>query len=185
MPNKDRTMDATELTANFRAARAALISHPGRPFAASRKALTALTDEWLEGLWRLAGGPDAGTSLIAVGGHGRGELSPGSDVDLLLLSRNPDVGQVAERIWYPIWDSGIKLDHSTRTLPEARRMAAQDIRVVLGLLDARVICGDAMAGQALRSSILADWRALAPKRLDELRLMVEQRTETFGTRSLA
>ena len=56
--------------------------------------------------------------LVAVGGYGRGELTLGSDLDLLLLHKAgaPEAARVAERIWYPIWDSGLRLDHSVRTV---------------------------------------------------------------------
>ena len=49
---------------------------------------------------------------------------------------------LADRLWYPIWDAGVKLDHSVRTVPEARRVAADDLRALLGLLDLRHIAGD-------------------------------------------
>lgn len=180
LPPKGAARDAATLTESFRLARAELIGRQGRPDSVSRRELTALTDSWLEGLWRAAGGPESGATLVAVGGHGRGDLAPGSDLDLLLLHRGADIAQVAERIWYPIWDAGVKLDHSTRTGAEARRLAAKDLRVVLGLLDARVVAGDEAVVSTLRSSVLADWRALANKRLEELHLMVEQRRERFG-----
>ena len=77
----------------------------------------------------------------AVGGYGRGDLAPGSDLDLLMLHRGRTSGDMPDRVWYPVWDSGTKLDHSVRTPAEARRLAAKDLRVVLGLLDARTVAG--------------------------------------------
>src|SRR5437867_6200100 len=66
-------------------------------------------DAWLTTLFE----PRAeSVALVAVGGYGRGELAPGSDLDVLLVhSGRRDVKPVAERIWYPIWDAGIKLGH--------------------------------------------------------------------------
>ena len=123
-----------------------------------------------------------GVCLVAVGGHGRQELAPGSDLDLVLLHRiDPRrAAAIAQELWYPIWDAGIALDHSVRTVAEARRLASEDIKVILGLLDLRVIAGDVTIGEQLRKAIYADWRATAPKRIGELRSLVDQRKELFG-----
>ncbi|MFD7811111.1 [protein-PII] uridylyltransferase, partial [Streptomyces cellulosae] len=148
-----------------------------------RSALAALTDEWLAGLFA-AGAPGArGVSLVAVGGYGRAELSPRSDLDLLLLHDGSDPGTVsklADRLWYPVWDLGIALDHSVRTPAEARKTAGEDLKVQLGLLDARHIAGDLGLTTALRTTVLADWRNQAPKRLPALRELCEERAARQG-----
>ncbi|MFE0136931.1 [protein-PII] uridylyltransferase, partial [Streptomyces sp. NPDC059037] len=148
-----------------------------------RSALADLTDDWLTGLFTAAGAPK-GTSLVAVGGYGRGELSPRSDLDLLLLhDGSADAGEVAslaDRIWYPVWDLGLALDHSVRTPVEARKTAGDDLKVQLGLLDARHIAGDLGLTAGLRTAVLADWRNLAPKRLPDLRELCEERAERQG-----
>ncbi len=120
-----------------------------------------------------------------MGGYGRGELTLGSDLDLLLLHKAgaPEAARVAERIWYPIWDSGLRLDHSVRTVSEARRLASEDIKVVLGLLDARVIAGDASLAEQLQGAVLSDWRAMADKRLPDLQALVMDRRKKFGEAS--
>jgi hypothetical protein len=62
--------------------------------------------------------PDVGVALVAVGGYGRGELAPYSDLDVVLVHDDGvDDGELAEQLWYPLWDSGAKLDHSVRSLP--------------------------------------------------------------------
>ncbi|MFR9795802.1 [protein-PII] uridylyltransferase [Streptomyces sp. MS06] len=147
-----------------------------------RAALSELTDQWLAGLF---GGADApsGASLVAVGGYGRGELSPRSDLDLLLLHDGSDpkaVAALADRLWYPVWDLGLALDHSVRTPAEARRTAGEDLKVQLGLLDARHLAGDPQLTAQLRSTVLADWRNQAPKRLPELRELCSDRAERQG-----
>src|SRR5690606_36363699 len=91
-----------------------------------------------------------------------------------------EVANVAERIWYPVWDTGLRLDHSVRTPAQARRLAGQDLRVVLGLLDARTVIGDDRLTVETRSSVLGDWRAMAPQRVDELRAFVEERKDSNG-----
>jgi [protein-PII] uridylyltransferase len=175
---------AEEATSTYAGARAELLARPGAPGAARRRALTALTDDWLHALYVASGAGEIGAALVAVGGYGRGDLAPGSDLDLLLLhpaNADPaDVTVVADRLWYPVWDAGLKLDHSVRAPAEARRLAAQDIKVVLGLLDARTVVGDDGLTKQVRESVLGDWRALAPRRLDELRLGVEERTARSG-----
>ncbi|WP_431684006.1 [protein-PII] uridylyltransferase [Kitasatospora sp. KL5] len=161
------------------AARTRLLADPGLGGAARRTALARLTDGWLAGLYRDAGAP-AGTALVAVGGYGRGELSPRSDLDVLLLHEGPIDPRLPERIWYPVWDSGAALDHSVRTLDEARTVAAEDLKAQLGLLDARHIAGDAALTAGLRSTLLADWRAGAAGRLPELQQLCAERAERHG-----
>ncbi|MFD7487718.1 [protein-PII] uridylyltransferase, partial [Streptomyces mirabilis] len=148
-----------------------------------RAALAELTDEWLTGLFGAGAEGLRGVSLVAVGGYGRGELSPRSDLDLLLLHDGADSGTVAalaDRIWYPIWDLGLALDHSVRTPGEARKTAGGDLKVQLGLLDARHIAGDLGLTAGLRTAILADWRNQAPKRLPELQELCAERAERQG-----
>lgn len=168
--------------AEFKAERSQLITAPwSPPGAARRRALADLTDGWISSLFDNANAPSSGVSLVAVGGYGRRELSPGSDIDLVLMhSANTKVSEIADAIWYPIWDSGLRLDHSVRTPAQARRMANSDLKVMLGLLDSRTVAGDDSLLSSLRTSALADWRARAASRLGELREMVQVRRHTFG-----
>jgi [protein-PII] uridylyltransferase len=120
-------------------------------------------------------------ALVAVGGYGRRELLPGSDLDVLLLhAGRPDISAVADRIWYPIWDSGISLDHAVRTPREGREVALGDLRAALGLLHARHVAGDPGLTAELRLGVLADWRAAAGTRLAELQAMHTERAERSG-----
>ncbi len=157
----------------------------GAGSAMRRRGLAALTDSWLRRVFEDAveatGGDPAKAALVAVGGYGRGELAPGSDLDLVLLHADRDaVGALAEKIWYPVWDSGVHLDHAVRTFEEARRLAGSDLAVLLGLLDARPVAGDqAMVGR-LRTAVLGDWRAAARRRLPELRESWDARGERAG-----
>ncbi|MFE5690742.1 [protein-PII] uridylyltransferase, partial [Streptomyces sp. NPDC056512] len=143
-----------------------------------------LTDGWLGELFTAGARELTGVSLVAVGGYGRGELSPRSDLDLLLL-HDGDAGpgaiaSLADHVWYPVWDLGLALDHSVRTPAEARKTAGEDLKVQLGLLDARHIAGDAGLTAGLRTAVLADWRNQAPKRLPELRDLCDERAERQG-----
>lgn len=150
---------------HLRAGRLAVLRRTDLTGAALRRALVDTTDAWLAE--RISDRTDV--AIVAVGGYGRCEPSPGSDLDLVLLHRDSDdVRQLAEEVWYPIWDAGVKLDHSVRTVAQARAVARQDLKAVLGLLDARHVCGDAGLTEELRSSVLADWRRDARRRLPEL-----------------
>ncbi len=85
-------------------------------------------------------------ALVAVGGYGRGELAPFSDIDLMFLSplkATAWVEQVVESLLYTLWDLGLKVGHSTRTVDEAIRMARADLSVRTALLEARYLWGDA------------------------------------------
>ncbi|MEU0044326.1 [protein-PII] uridylyltransferase [Streptomyces werraensis] len=167
----------------YAAARLRLLNEKARSGPPRRSALAGLTDEWLAGLFAAAAPGARGVSLVAVGGYGRAELSPRSDLDLLLLhdgSAPETVSALADRLWYPVWDLGLALDHSVRTPAEARKTAGEDLKVQLGLLDARHIAGDLGLTTALRTTVLADWRNQAPKRLPALRELCEERAARHG-----
>jgi [protein-PII] uridylyltransferase len=126
-------------------------------------------------------GAEPGVALVAVGGYGRKELLPGSDLDVLMLHDGRDgIARIADRIWYPVWDSGARLDHAVRTVPQARRVARNDLKVALGLLYARHIAGDADLTTRLREGALEDWRSNARTRLAELKALHEERTRLHG-----
>jgi [protein-PII] uridylyltransferase len=126
-------------------------------------------------------GAEPGVALVAVGGYGRKELLPGSDLDVLLLHDGRDgIARIADRIWYPVWDSGARLDHAVRTVPQARRVARNDLKVALGLLYARHVAGDPDLTNRLREGALEDWRSNARTRLAELKALHEERTRLYG-----
>ncbi|GAB3305856.1 [protein-PII] uridylyltransferase [Epidermidibacterium keratini] len=135
-------------------------------------------DDWLRTLVP----PDAPVALVAVGGLGREEVAPYSDIDLVLLHDLParKVREVADSIWYPIWDSGIGLDHAVRTVADTARLAASDVKVALGLLDVRYIAGDRALADDARAQIAAAWRQNAARRAEQLQQMAIERAEAFG-----
>jgi len=161
---------------SLRAAWDELVSGPLRR-AELRAALADLADSWLTD----ALGDESGVALVAVGGYGRRALAPGSDLDVVLLhAGRTDVKDLAEKIWYPIWDSGIKLDHSVRTVNEAAAVARDDLKAMLGLLDARHVAGDPELSASLRTQVLTAWRRDARRRLPEVRTAVLERAEKYG-----
>jgi [protein-PII] uridylyltransferase len=165
------------MSSELKAGRQALVDDRSLTRSALRQALTDLYDGWLASA---LGDPGPGIALVAVGALGRRDPSPGSDLDLVLVHARDDVSALADQLWYPIWDSGVDLDHSVRTVPEAAAVARDDLKAALGLLDARFIAGDEGLGQQLVSATRASWRATAAKRLPELRAFVDERAEQFG-----
>lgn len=166
----------------FREDRAALLARTdvgGRHLAAE---LAAATDRWLGQVFLAAcGAATYDVSLVAVGGYGRAELAPGSDLDLVLVHRNrPDIGRLADAIWYPVWNTGLRLDHSVRNLREVGATMDTDFRVALGWLDARTVAGSAALGAEARRVATDKWVARARRWLPELDLRIAARHETCG-----
>ncbi|GLV99755.1 [protein-PII] uridylyltransferase [Streptomyces lavendulae] len=170
----------------YAAARLRLLQEESRSGPSRRSALSTLSDHWLSALFAAAARETGvrGAALVAIGGYGRAELSPRSDLDLLLLhdgkAEPRALAALADRLWYPVWDLGLALDHSVRTPAEARKTAAEDLKAHLGLLDARLVAGDAGLLAGLRTSVLADWRNQAVKRLPQLHALCRERAERAG-----
>jgi [protein-PII] uridylyltransferase len=163
---------------SLRTEREALLAREDLVGAPLRAALTDLYDGWLT---ELLGDPSPGVALVAVGALGRRDPAPGSDLDLVLVhDGSHDVSDLADRVWYPVWDTGVGLDHSVRTVAEAEAVARADLKAALGLLDARWVAGDRDLAQQLLSATRAAWRAGASKRVPELRLSGEERARQFG-----
>jgi [protein-PII] uridylyltransferase len=149
--------------------------------ATERAARTAAADELCRAAYDACDGPETGVALVAVGGYGRRELAPHSDLDVVLVhDADVDPGAVAEKVWYPLWDSGSRLDHSVRSFPQMVAAAEDDLKVALGLLDVRHLAGDPNLTLRLRATMLASWRREARDRLPELRRLVDRRHEVVG-----
>lgn len=98
-----------------------------------------------EAVRALAAGLGRRVALVALGGYGRRELCPGSDVDLMVLhaERRADrVREAAERLFYPFWDAGLPLGHAVRTVAECVALARERLDAATAMLDARLIGGD-------------------------------------------
>lgn len=154
-----------------------MLARPGLVGCALRDELTAAVDGWLATLVTRAD-----VALAAVGGLGRGEPAPYSDLDLVLLhdGRTPAVSELADAIWYPIWDSGVDLDHAVRTPDQVLAVAEADLTAMLGLLDLRHVVGDASLTDSVRMQVRGRWRASARRRVGQLREMSDERDRTAG-----
>src|SRR3954469_25916793 len=156
--------------------------------AAERLARTEEADRLCAGAFAAAvgesdpgAGESSGIALVAVGGYGRSELAPYSDLDVVLVhDPGAEIAEVAEKVWYPLWDANVTLDHSVRALDEVTEAAAGDVRIALGLLDARHLAGDTAISLRLRADLLSRWRRDARENLPRLRQLVRERAERVG-----
>ncbi|MDT4925843.1 MAG: [protein-PII] uridylyltransferase [Pseudonocardiales bacterium] len=158
--------------------RAGVLRRPGLVGPLLRQELSVAYDQWLQALLTARDG----VALVAVGGLGRREPAPYSDLDLVLLheGRVDGLSDIADAIWYPIWDSGMALDHSVRTPDQAVAVAKDDLKALFGLLDIRHVAGDAGLTGRVRGTVLDVWRATATKRLDEMKSISRERWSIAG-----
>ena len=149
--------------------------------ASERAARAAAADRLCTASYAACEGPDVGVAMVAVGGYGRSELAPHSDLDVVLIHDDGvDLGKLADQLWYPLWDAGTNLDHSVRSLSQTMSVAGGDLRVALGQLDMRHLAGDPNLTLRVRTTMLTAWRRSARERLAELRGMVGTRHDLMG-----
>jgi [protein-PII] uridylyltransferase len=150
----------------LRGARAELVADHGRRGEAFGVALA----EMLDGVVRDALGTvdSSGWAVLALGSYARRELTPGSDVDVMLLHpgrrRGGPSPDEAGTLWYPLWDAGFTLGHSVRTVKEALAIADDDLDALTALLDVRLVAGD----EDLAADLARRVRELAPRRRDRV-----------------
>jgi [protein-PII] uridylyltransferase len=123
-------------------------------------------------------------ALVAVGGYGRGELAPQSDIDLLFLlpyKITPRSEQVVEEILYLLWDLGFKVGHATRSVAECVRLAKGDVTICTSLLEARWLWGDQALYRELRQRFQRDVQAGGAAKFIEAKLAERKlRHDRFG-----
>ena len=144
---------AERLTDDLRALdRAYSAGHHGR-WSAERR--SDLVDARLRDLFAAAH-PPAGVALVALGGYGRRELAPGSDVDLLVLHDGAAdaIPHVVDRLLYPLWDTGLTVGHAVRSPDEAVQIGAERLDALTAMLDGRVLAGDEDLWTSTRSRVL-------------------------------
>lgn len=126
-----------------------------------------------------------GIGLAAVGSLARHQLGPCSDLDLVVMYDPHEVDEstvttIANHLWYPLWDSGLDLDHSVRTRQQCEAVTDSDLPAAMGWLDVLPVAGDVQVVQETAESILQRWRKAATKRLSELEQSADERAERFG-----
>ncbi len=164
--------------------RQAVLEAPDLRGSSLARALAAQTDEWLAEIWQRACEEvslSGSMCLVAVGGYGRGELAPFSDIDVMLVHDGQrHIDELATKIWYPIWDAGVKLGHSVSTVKQALALARDDLDTATALLSGRHIAGDSALGARLTEEALAQWRSQARTRLPEMVERVRDRQQRHG-----
>ncbi|NES16147.1 MULTISPECIES: [protein-PII] uridylyltransferase [Micromonospora] len=154
-----------------------VVGLPGGIGAEARARRADVLEAWLRGIFP----GREGIALVAVGGLGRRQCAPYGDLDLVLLHAGvPGTDELAASLWYPIWDAGLRLDHSVRTVAEALSVAQDDVKVALGLLDARHIAGDPALADQLSHTAADHWRRTAVRQLPKLREITDARWAAHG-----
>ncbi len=153
-------MVATQIdAATIRRVRAQLIGDVDLAGRALARRLSQIADSWLESL---AVGLPPGWALVATGGYAGALLCPGSDIDVVLLhppkEKDSTVRDVAEKLWYPMWDAGIKLSPSAHTVKSMLQLAADDLDTATTILRLRTLAGDSTLAQQLQTGGLEQWR---------------------------
>ncbi len=140
-------------------------------------------DACLRDLFSSADAP-SGVTLVALGGYGRGELAPASDIDLLILhdgTATEEVAALAERLFYPLWDAGLTVGHAVRTADECGAIAGERPDALTAMLDSRVLAGDASAWDDTRARLLAQVREDPRGFAERLREDAAGRRERHGS----
>ena len=179
--------------ASLRAARDLLLEDPdcrGKDFC---QAYTAAVDSHLKGLFDAAIEKWAAInketsskdiSLIALGGYGRGEMSPESDLDIQLLYSDDyrrDISDLARDLWYPLWDENLKLGNSVGSLNDISLLARHEINTATTLLSVRHVAGDPKVTKKLRAKAHKIWYSQAGQWIGELLADADKRHEQFGS----
>ena len=160
--------DLQALRAAYRSGKEALLARVQAPGFSARSVhkvlhqLAAQADALLIQLWNQAG-LGAPCALLAVGGYGRGELFPYSDVDVLVLlpdevgpPSDPERARRIEAFIGNCWDAGLEIGSSVRTLSECLSEAAKDVTVQTALLESRCITGEAALAQTFKTAFMAE-----------------------------
>jgi len=149
-------------------------------------ALSTATDELLVALFDDAASQRrvrARVALVAVGGYGRRELAPQSDVDALVLYEGRDakgVDELASAVWYPLWDAGVRLGHGVRSVDEQLSLADGDIETATAMLSVRWLAGDDELADRVANDGLAQWRRRGRRWLGMLREQMAERRDRAG-----
>ena len=166
--------------AAIRAARAAIIEDTSLSGRALAVRLCRHMDEVLGGM---PGLPE-GWAIAATGGYANGSLAPGSDIDIVLLHpvKEPRerVEEVAQRLWYPLWDARLKVSPSAQSPKSLVELAREELVAVTSWLDARCVAGDASAVERSRDDVRAIWRKSGLTWLKRLREANEDRWQRCG-----
>ena len=145
-------------------------------------AWTAAVTQWLAGLYDDVLGDQTGVCLLAVGATGRGEMAPGSDIDIVVVHRGSakKLEPKLAELWYPIWDSGFRLGHSLRAAGDKLTLDADQLDTATSLLSGRWVAGDRDLAESFIVAAHDSWRAAADQWLALLRARRLERHRADG-----
>ncbi|MEL7208444.1 MAG: hypothetical protein AAGK32_09485, partial [Actinomycetota bacterium] len=150
----------------------------GRQYA---EAHSDAVDAWFREVFTEALGTGPGLALVAVGGYGRRELAPRSDVDVILIHDDlEDYADAAEALWYPVWDRGLKMGYAVVNLEQAELLAREELHWATAFLSARLIAGEEHLLVGLQEATDRVWADPEHDLLDQLADSVHQRHGRFG-----
>lgn len=140
--------------------------------------ITQLTEPAIKAVQAMLGQDALAISVVALGGYGREELCPLSDIDIMFLYPTDTNAKLLEKaqallvqqVLYPLWDAGLKVGHSTRSVDETFKEAKADIQTKTALLEARLICGSSQLFEGFQTSYHLFYRKDNPKKYIKLRL---------------
>ena len=133
--------------------------HAGEPVEDLVHARADFIDQLLLYAWQQHMQSDSQAALVAVGGYGRGELHPASDIDLLILTAVEPVGELAgqlEQLVMMLWDMGLEVGHSVRTVDQCVEDATRDVTIVTNLMESRYLAGAENLFHAMREATGSD-----------------------------
>ena len=148
-----------------------------------------IVDEYIQNSFRSidVAGVDEDIALVALGGYGRREFFPSSDIDLMILYRpaiTKHIGKISDAVLYPLWDTGLDVGHGVRTVAESIVHAKEEYFFLVALLDARLICGS----QVLFDELIEKYRAKyvdghRESFVEKMKEYREDRRQRFGSHS--
>ena len=172
-----RAVDA----ATIKRVRAQLIGDPDLAGRGLARRLSQQADSWFE---NLASDLPAGWALLATGGYARGTLTPGSDIDVVLLhphkAADSTVREVAEQLWYPMWDASLKLGQAAHSPKSLLQLASDDLDTATSILTVRCLAGDAELAAEVQRAALEQWRKRPFVWLQRLLVSGQQRWARLG-----
>ncbi len=149
--------------------------------------LSRLMDEYICTCFervRAEAGLDSGVAFIALGGYGRSELFPYSDVDLMILyspEYKEKIAEIADKVLYPLWDTGLEIGHGVRTVRESLEHAGEDFFFRVALLDGRFLCGDSELFAELQTAYRRKFIDGCRKSfVEEMKTRGDERRKRFG-----
>jgi [protein-PII] uridylyltransferase len=167
--------------AMIRRGRARLVGDTDLAGRSLARRLSQQADSWFESLGH---GLAPGWALIATGGYAGGVLCPGSDIDVILLhppkTSDAQVREVAEGLWYPLWDGGIKLSQGVHTSKSMLNLASDDLETATTILRIRCLAGDQKIVHQLQADALEQWRRKPTMWLQRLHESAQLRWARLG-----